>query len=119
MKDRNRKTSYLRSMCIGGIAGLLFVIFFFAFSGIFILLRVANEPEPFIINLYFKLLTIISFISKPVYIIGEKLIKISLLIGPILFVLYWVAIGAIIALILDRFYFFVFRKSKINSNASK
>lgn len=110
MKSLNHKFTYIWSICIGGIGGLLFLFFFLVMLG---------KPTFFSNPTFERLHTFIAFVSLPVfYLIGDKLSLISSTLGPPLFVLYWVILGMGISCGLVWLYFLISHKSRIIINSS-
>lgn len=104
MSSGSHKVTYIWSMCIGGVGGLLFLACFFIMFG---------NPIFFDNPLFQRLNDFVSFVSLPVfYLLGDKLSATSIMLGISLFILYWVILGMAITCWLVWVYFFISSKRR-------
>ena len=110
MRYGSHKVTYIWGMCIGGVGGLLFLVFFFVVFG---------NPIFYDTSVFQRLYDFVSFVSLPVfYLLGDKLSAISIILGIPFFIMYWVILGMATACGLVWLYFFISHKYRTTTNSS-
>lgn len=110
MTSRNHKWTYISSVCIGGIVGLLFLVCIFTMYG---------EPMFSDKPTFERLCNFVAFVSQPAFFLhANSFSAISIILNMFLFILYWMILGMAIASGLVWLYFFLSRKFKKIVNSS-